>query len=265
MAEHSGLQRTRFNAHMRATTSTAWMVGPALSYIIADQLGGRGVFIAALAVGILWLLLTFQALPRRIIAPAPQQKEDGTTETEFTLEFRLAIVFVFCLAVAHTLTFLSLPLFFVQEVGLPGYAPGLAFTVKTFVEVIAIFTTPYIIARFSLRHALIATSVLAIVAIQVLASVAGFSQMLAGAALEGLYFGFFSTLGISYVQSFALHRPASTTAIYWNTMIVTGLLCGPVVGLIAQASDFRSVIQVASVVAVIAILPLLASHERKTH
>ncbi|MEP6268292.1 MAG: MFS transporter, partial [Paracoccaceae bacterium] len=37
LAERHQIERNRFNAHMRATTSTAWMIGPALTFLIADQ------------------------------------------------------------------------------------------------------------------------------------------------------------------------------------------------------------------------------------
>lgn len=101
------------------------------------------------------------------------------------------------------------------------------------------------------------TALLAVGAIQVLANVGSYPQMLLGAALEGVYYGLFSTLGISFVQAFAPQRPAHATAIYWNTLMVTGLLGGPVAGLIAQVHDFRTVILVASGVAMLSVVILL--------
>lgn len=148
------------------------------------------------------------------------------------------------------------------EVGLPGFAPGIAFSIKTFVEVIAIFGTPSIIARFGMRPALIATTLLAVGTIQLLAAVQTFPQMLFGAVMEGLYYGFYASLGISYVQSFAKERPAHATAIYWNTLIVTCLLAGPAVGFIAQAYDFQTVVQVASAVALGAAVVLVLGKAR---
>jgi SET family sugar efflux transporter-like MFS transporter len=81
------------------------------------------------------------------------------------------------------LTFSALPLFYVQEVALPGYAPGIAFSVKTFVEVLAIFSTPLLIGRFGIRTPLIATELFAVVTIHILALVQTYPQMLIGAAM----------------------------------------------------------------------------------
>ncbi len=259
LAERHGTDRRRFNAYMRATTSTAWMMGPAASFGISYQFGATAVFYAAVMVAILWLTLWWTTLPREITAaPKSALNQQVKTPTPTRYGLWVAAAFVFCLSSAHSLTFTSLPLFYVQEAGLPGYAPGVAFSIKTFVEVIAIFMTPAIIERFGMRPALMATTVLAVVTIQVLANVSSFPQMLFAAALEGLYYGFYASLGISYVQSFAADRPARATAIYWNTLMISGLLAGPVVGLVAHAFDFRTVVQFASGVAIIALGVLMA-------
>ena len=55
LAERHGMERSRFNAHMRATTSTAWMVGPALTFLIADLIDIQSVFFAALTIATLWI------------------------------------------------------------------------------------------------------------------------------------------------------------------------------------------------------------------
>ena len=262
MAERKGIERSRFNAYMRATTSTAWMIGPAATFLIADQMGVDAVFRVSLVVVALWLVLWWWSLPRDITAGAKPASADSQEGSGSTSGLWLAAAFIFCLSFAHSLTFTSLPLFYVQEVGLPGYAPGLAFSVKTFVEVIIIFCTPMIIARFGIWRALMATTLLAVVTIQVLAMVQTFPQMLAGAAMEGLYYGLYASLGISYIQSFARDRPARATAIYWNTLMVTGLGAGPAVGFIAQAYNFQTVIQVASIIAILAAGVLMADRNR---
>ncbi|MEX0350582.1 MAG: MFS transporter [Paracoccaceae bacterium] len=257
MAERNGIARSRFNAYMRATTSTAWMIGPAVSFLAADQLGATAVFKLSAALSLLWLVLWRQAVPHDIRLDAKQGQMPEQGQGGLNTGLWLAAAFVFCLSTAHSLTFTALPLFYVQEVGLPGYAPGTAFSIKTLVEVFAIFSTPYLIARFGLRKSLLAVTLLAIVTIQILASVQSYPQMLAGAAMEGLYYGLYASLGISFVQSLAPNRPARATALYWNTLMVTGILAGPAAGLIAQAYDFRTVILVASGVACVAAIVLL--------
>ncbi|MEK0163928.1 MFS transporter [Phaeobacter sp. A36a-5a] len=264
LAERHKVERVRFNAHMRATTSTAWMIGPAVTFLIADGIGLRAVFVMAVAVSMVWISLWWFTLPRDITAmPGRAPAQDSAGQTAVAPQgLWLAAGFVFCLSSAHSLTFSALPIFYVEEVGLPGYAPGFAFSIKTFVEVIAIFSTPWVIARIGMWRALLVVTGLAVVTIQLLAAVQSFPQMLAGAALEGLYYGFYASLGISYVQSFAPDTPARATAIYWNTLMVSGVMAGPAVGLIAQAYDFQTVIRCASAVAVVAAAVLIFGRPR---
>ncbi|MGV8939882.1 MAG: hypothetical protein ACOH2J_22420 [Allorhizobium sp.] len=134
---------------------------------------------------------------------------------------------------------------------------------KTFVEVFAIFTTPLVISRFGLKGPLVVVALLATVTILLLSYVQTYPQMLAGAALEGLYYGLYTSIGISFLQSFSGDRPAQATTLYWNVLSVSGILAGPATGLIAQAYDFRAVIRVASAAAAFAALLLLASMLRK--
>jgi len=262
LAERHGIERSSFNAYMRATTSTAWMVGPAASFLIADQVSAEAVFVVGFVMSVLWLALWWATLPRDVTAGASPVAASTGDANGASGGLWLAVAFIFSLSSAHALTFSSLPLFYVQEVGLPGFAPGMAFSVKTFVEVLAIFATPMIIARFGIRNALLATTALAVVTIQILASVQTFPQMVAGAALEGLYYGLYASLGISYVQSFAPDRPARATAIYWNTLMVSGLLAGPAVGVIAQAYDFQTVVRVASGAALGAVVVLMFGRQK---
>lgn len=242
IADHAGIKHTTFNAYMRATTSTSWMIGPAMSFIVADQLGPQIVFQVACAIALLWLGLWWWSAPRDAATSPKPTKQSETTTAARNPELRIAILFVFCLALAHSLTFSALPIFFVRDVGLPNFAPGMAFSLKTFIEIFAIFSTPFLIKRFGLRVSLIGTALLAIVAILVLATTKSFPHMLMGAALEGVYFGLFSTLAISFVQSLSEDRPAYATAMYWNTMMVTLVVAGPAAGLIAQVLDFQTVI-----------------------
>ncbi|MEL7275125.1 MAG: MFS transporter [Pseudomonadota bacterium] len=257
IAGTTGIKRTTFNAYMRATTSFAWMIGPAVSFVVADQFGFRAVFALTLALAILWGSVWIGAAPRDAVRQAAPSATEGGAGVQGA-GIWIAAAFVFGLSAAHFMTFTALPLFFVQEVGLPAYAPGNAFTVKTFVEILAIFTTPVLISRFGIRNSLVATALLAVLAIRYLASVESYTEMLLGAALEGLYYGLFSTLGISFVQSLGQDRPAAATAVYWNTLMLTGLLGGPAAGLIAQAHDFQTVILWASGVALASVIILVA-------
>lgn len=259
IADRNGIKRSTFNAYMRATTSTSWMIGPALSFTLADLYNHAVVFQAAVVAGGLWLMAWWFVAPRDANTEAKRKVNDGEQGRQANLELRMAVVFVFCLALAHSLTFSAIPIFFVQEVGLPGFAPGSAFTVKTFVELFAIFSTPLLIKRYGLRRSLFGTAILAILAILVIGTTSSLAHMFIGAALEGFYFGLFSTLAISFVQSLSTDRPAYANALYWNTMMLTLIVAGPATGAIAQLFNFQSVIFIAVFFAALSAIVLAMS------
>ena len=145
LAERHSIERSRFNAYMRATSSTAWMLGPAITFLLADQISTQAVFVTAFSVTVIWLCLWWLVLPHNVTAAKVVLSENADATEDNSNALWLAAAFIFCLSLAHSLTFTSLPLFYVQEVGLPGYAPGIAFSMKTFIEVIAVFSTPVLI------------------------------------------------------------------------------------------------------------------------
>lgn len=259
IAGRNGINRSTFNAYMRAITSTSWMIGPALSFTLADLYNHAVVFQAAVVAGGLWLTAWWFLAPRNASAEPRRKVDQGGQAKQANFELRMAVIFVFCLALAHSLTFSALPIFFVQEVGLPGFAPGSAFTVKTFVELFAIFSTPILIKRYGLRRSLFGTAILAILAILAIGTTSSLAHMFIGAALEGFYFGLFSTLAISFVQSLSTDRPAYANALYWNTMMLTLILAGPATGAIAQLFSFQSVIFIAVFFAALSAIVLAMS------
>ncbi|UZD92435.1 MFS transporter [Cognatishimia activa] len=260
-ASERGFDATRFNSFMRATTSTGWMIGPAVSFMVADQIDETAVFKVAFALVVVWVGLWLRIVPRDMNALGKDNLgEDHQTGRNFGLW--LAICVCFSLSLAHSMTFQALPLFFVQEVGLPTYAPGTHFSIKTFVEIFAILSTPWLIQKFGMRNTLMATVALGAITIQLLAAVTTFPQMILGAALEGLYYGLYANLSISFVQSFAGGRVGHATAMYWNAIMGTGILAGPLVGGIAQLHSFHLAVQVASIWAVVSLIVLLLSRGR---
>ncbi|WP_241557843.1 hypothetical protein [Falsirhodobacter deserti] len=64
VAERRDMVRGRSNAFMRATTSTAWMAGPAIAFLCAERFGEASVFRLALALALCWAALWWTIIPR---------------------------------------------------------------------------------------------------------------------------------------------------------------------------------------------------------
>lgn len=260
-AEREGLNIDHYNSYLRAMASLGWMISPALAFFVAGQFGYLAVFKMALALSAVWAVLWYFVMPADFaVEPRVAQNSDGAPIPDsFNRPLWYAATACFFFSLAHILCSNALPLFYIQEVGLPTFAPGLSFSVKTFVEIIAILSAPALIRRIGTRNALLCAAVLGVVAFWMLSSVSSLPTMMIGAALEGLYYGLFAGVGITFVQNFAAGRMARATSLYMNALFLGGLIAGASVGVIAQFHDFRTAIQLASLGAIAAFLVLLAT------
>ena len=260
-AEREGLNIVRYNSYLRSMTSLGWMISPALAFFVAGQFGHVAVFKVALGMAALWFILWYFVMPADFaVEPRAAPGVAAAAEPEaFNRPLWYAAIACFCFSLAHILCSNALPLFYIQEVGLPTFAPGLSFSVKTFVEIIAILSSPVLIRRVGARNALLGAAVLGLVAFLVLSSVSNLTTMIVGSALEGLYYGIFAGVGITFVQSFAAGRMARATSLYMNGLFLGGLIASSSMGLIAHFYDFRTAIQLASLGAVAAFAVLLAT------
>lgn len=258
-AEQNGLDLARYNSYLRSMTSIGWMLAPALAFYVASQGRPIAVFYAALCLTFLWILIWYFTMSKEFSQPkiAVTKRNAECDDTSFNKQLWLAAFICLFFSLAHTLCMSALPLFYIQEAGLPTYAIGLSFSVKTFIEVGAILGSPYLIVRFGARQSLCFSALIAIAAFFTLSQVTSIGQMVFGAALEGLYYGVFAGVGITYIQSFAEGKIASATSLYMNSLFLGGLVSGSSMGLIAQYYDFKTAIQFSSVWIVAAFVILI--------
>ncbi|WP_170324684.1 MFS transporter [Ruegeria arenilitoris] len=254
-AERFGFDIPSFNAWLRAMTSLGWMMGPALAFFVAGQWGADRTFVFALGAAAIWATLWWRTMPRTAraeMAEKPHQTNSGADRA-----LRLAVTACLFFSAAHVLCSSALPLFYVREAGLPDFAPGLSFSIKTATEIMIILATPILLRRVAPISGLILSGGLGLCAFLVLSQVSGLSAMAVGAALEGAYYGLFAGVSLTYVQSYANGRMARANALYVNSLFIGALIAGPSVGMIAQFSSFQTAILAACLPMLCALTVLL--------
>ena len=260
-AEQQGMAITTYNSYLRSMTSLGWMIAPALSFFIAGQWGNSFVFYTAASLAVLWVFLWFCVVPSDFTAAAKEPSSQQASSQSRSLNHGLYLASAACLFIAgaHILTSAALPLYFTQEAKLPTYAPGLAFSIKCLTEVAVILLIPYAMQKFSARTALYAATLIAMPTFYILSQVNSIPQLVAGAALEGLYYGIFAGVSITFVQSFANGRLGRATSLYMNSLFLGGMLGNVSMGLIASAYSYQTAIQLSLVIITVALVILIAS------
>ncbi|WP_125933014.1 MFS transporter [Kiloniella majae] len=260
-AEKQGMAITAYNSYLRSMTSLGWMMAPALSFFLAGQWGNSFVFYTAASLAVLWVILWFFVVPTDFTAAAKEPSSQQASSQSRSLNHGLYLASAACLFIAgaHILTSAALPLYFTQEAKLPTYAPGLAFAIKCLTEVAVILLIPYAMQKYSPRTALYAATLIAMPTFYILSQVDSLPQLVVGAALEGLYYGIFAGVSITFVQSFANGRLGRATSLYMNSLFLGGMLGNVSMGLIASAYSYQTAIQLSLIIITVALVVLIAS------
>lgn len=256
-AERNGLDVARINSWLRMMVSLAWMIGPAASFTLVSLFGFAPTFLSACVVGLCFLVLTWRIVPAGFRSERKQKTDAGKEPVNWAL----LIAGLTCLGfiITNTLFVSAMPLFFVKEIGLPGSTPGLSLSVKCLVEVFVIFWSVRLAERIGIRQVLMVAAVLAPTSMILFTQVTEFWHVMAASVIEGTYYGLFAGVSISYVQSFAPDRPGRATAVYMNSLFLGGMIGSVSMGIIASATDFKTVLYVAAGSSVVALLILLAT------
>lgn len=250
-----------YNAFLRMMVSLAWMLFPAIAYLIVDVAGAKAVFINAIVMATIWGGLALAFIPHDQTCPMDRQN-DADDDGGRNMPLLLAAAANLCMSFAHSLCASALPIFLVREVGLPDYAPGLSLSVKCAMEVLLILLAPRIMRLVSVRVILAGAGVVAIIAFNVIASVQTLPAMIFGAAMEGAYYGLFAGTSLTFIQGFARGRMARATALYMNSIFLASLFAVPLMGIIAQYASFGVAIRLASVGAASALLMLFLTRRQ---
>ncbi|NBN65610.1 MFS transporter [Microvirga tunisiensis] len=253
-AERHGIEITQYNAWLRMGVSLAWVVGPAMSFITIDLVGFRVAYMISAGLAGIWFVLWHLAVPNDFRAP---QRPPRPVELD-GIDWWLLLAALVCtlIAIGNVLFTAAMPLFFVREVGLPGYTPGLAISAKCVVEVIAIFSAARLAERFGPRAVLAGAAILAILTFAAFAQVSSVLQVVILGAIEGYYYGLFAGVAISFVQSYAPDKPGRATALFMNSLYLGGFIGNVSMGFIADAFSFQAVIYVAAASGVPVLLAL---------
>ncbi len=141
--------------------------------------------------------------------------------------------------------------------GFPTATPGLAFSVKCFVEVIAIFFVVKPAQKLGHKNAMLLSALLGTLFFLLIVRVTDPSQVYLLCALEGLYYGINVGIGLTFVQSYALHRPGIATAYYTNALFAGSLVGSMMTGTVASITTFENTLQFSAVLTLLSFAILL--------
>lgn len=265
-AEQTGRNIAKFNGLLRIQTSLGWMVGPAVSLTVFGAYGFTVTYYAIAAIAVIWFAICLLVVPASFKTHHPGSR-DPNVKIPFNPGLLIACIPVFFIGAANVVFISAMPLYFSTELDLSPSAAGFEFTVKCLVEVVVIYFCASLIRKVGERRGMQIAAVLGVVFFAAIYNATSLTDVLVLAALDGLYYGIFAGISMTFVQNFAPEQPGVATSYYMSSLFVGGLVGNLMTGFVASAFDFQTTTLFACGFAAIGCLVLSvmrdASHSEK--
>ncbi len=261
-AEQTGRNIAKFNGFLRMQTSLGWMVGPAVSLTVFGAYGFAVTYYTIAALAVIWFGVCLMVVPAAFRTHHPGML-DPNAKIPFNRGLLVACIPVFLLGSGNVVFVSAMPLYFSTELGLMPSAAGLELTVKCFVEVVVIYYCASIIRKVGERKGMVIAAILAIIFFGAIHSADSLADVLVLSVLDGLYYGIFAGISMTFVQNFAPEQPGVATSYYMSSLFVGGLVGNLLTGLVASAFDFRTTTLFACGLAAIGCFVLMLMREAK--
>ncbi|SDR36274.1 MFS transporter [Pseudovibrio sp. Tun.PSC04-5.I4] len=256
-AEQTGRNPGTFNLHMRICLSLGWVFGPPAAFLLYGSFGFLQIHMAAVVSALIWLSLCIAFVPSSLKTHiAKRLTAAGKTDAVPAL-LVIACIPVFALAAANSIFVSAGPIFLLKELSLPASTPGWAFGVKCLSEVVVIYFAVKPTARLGERNMMVLSSLGALLFFATITSATSVGQVLMLCMIEGMYYGICASIGITFIQNYALHKPGVATSYFVNAVFVGGFAGNVLTGIIASYTSFQNTISTSVVLALLAASVLL--------
>lgn len=261
-AEQTGRDVVKFNGFLRMQTSLGWMVGPAAALSFYGVFGFAATYYAIAVLAAIWFVTCLWIVPAAFKTHHPNSLKQGQ-KVPFNFGLLGACIPVFFIGAANVVFVSAMPLYFSTELGLMASSAGFALTVKCFVEVVVIYYCASLIKRVGERKGMLIAALLGAVFFGLIHEATTLSDVLVLAILDGLYYGIFAGISMTFVQNFAPDQPGVATSYYVSTLFVGGLIGNLLTGVIASMFDFQTTVLMACVFAFVGGVVLFVMRDAK--
>ncbi|KZK83715.1 Sugar efflux transporter A [Pseudovibrio sp. W64] len=257
IAEQTGRDPGTFNLHMRICLSLGWVFGPPAAFLLYGTYGFQEIHLAAAISAFIWLTLCLLFIPATLKTHIKQHAQESSTADTVPMMLLIACVPVFALSAANSVFFSAGPVYFIKEMGLSVSVPGWAFATKSLFEVIIIYFAIKPTQRIGERNMMLLSGLGAMLFFATITSANSVEQVLMLCIIEGMYYGICASVGITFIQNYARHKPGIATSYFVNAIFVGGLAGNVLTGLVASYTTFQNTILSSVVLAALATLILL--------
>lgn len=244
---------------VRMVFSVSWVVGPPVGAVLIDTSGFAGLFGVAAGLYLAAALVTFVLLPELGGASTPVAARDGSPRRVLVTA---AVAFVL-LQSADILGLLVMPLYVTDVLHGTTSDAGLVMGLCAALEIPLMLGFGALASRVDHKVLVLVGGVVALLYYAALLLTTATRQVAAAQVLHAIFISAVMGVGISYFQGLAPDRPGYATTMYTNTLTISAMVSGPLLGP-AQATGYRSAFAIAFVLTVLGLGLLLATGRGNT-
>ncbi|WP_208979466.1 MFS transporter [Pseudovibrio axinellae] len=256
-AEQTGRNPSTFNLHMRLCLSLGWVFGPPAAFLLYSSFSFFEIHSSAFVSALIWLTLCLLFIPAALKTHIKRQLAKAGESDAVPAMLLIACIPVFALSAANSIFMSAGPVFLLSELALPPSTPGWAFGVKCLSEVLIIYFAAKPTARLGERNMMVLSSLGALLFFATITSATSVGQVLLLCIIEGMYYGICASIGITFIQNYALHKPGVATSYFINAVFTGGLAGNILTGVIASYTSFQNTILSSLILALLATSVLL--------
>lgn len=255
--ESGDVNITQFNTRLRAAISIAWVIGPALGFIVAAHFSFTVAFYLAAGCGLIAAVFAYCFAPRVTYI---RQQQHGEKKQPVPFSFWLLVSAIVLGSGANVLYSSALPLYTIDELNISPALPGLFIASAALLEIPIILFSGRLARFFNKTKLMMVAFIFAMIFYTGIYFAQFAWQFFALQAINAIFYGLFAGLSLTTLQEQLPKRVGFTSTLCSNALKVGMMLGSTAMGVIAQFSSFRHANIGAFIAVLLGFLCLLSFH-----
>jgi MFS transporter, SET family, sugar efflux transporter len=238
-AEKSGRNAVAFNSLVRAQLSLAWVIGPPLSFALANNYGFTKMYLCAVsmfAVSIIVVAIFLPLVEKRSSSSFSSSELVAANQSIFTnRNVMCLLVSTIFMWTANTMYIIDMPIYVENALHLSKSLPGSLMGLAAGIEIPIMIISAYLVPMLGKRNLFFIAIFCGILFYAGMILFKDSIMLYVLQIFNGLFIGIVANIGIIYFQDLLPTRMGVASTLFNNGVICSVILAGIIQGFVSQA------------------------------
>jgi MFS transporter, SET family, sugar efflux transporter len=238
-AEKSGRNAVAFNSLVRAQLSLAWVIGPPLSFALANNYGFTKMYLCAVsmfAVSIIVVAIFLPSVEKRSSSSFSSSELVAANQSIFTnRNVMCLLVSTIFMWTSNTMYIIDMPIYVENALHLSKSLPGSLMGLAAGIEIPIMIISAYLVPMLGKRNLFFIAIFCGILFYAGMILFKDSIMLYVLQIFNGLFIGIVANIGIIYFQDLLPTRMGVASTLFNNGVICSVILAGIIQGFVSQA------------------------------